>query len=121
MGCITFICIDKIINQDISSAELIYFDTVGVLGHLGAAMYTFDANVVILNVKAETRNPHKFNQIFNLAVFLSISLFMLFASICYYTYRADSQGIFTLTLPVNIFTIFLKIGVCFNALLSYPS
>jgi hypothetical protein len=56
MACILFFCIDKIIFKDVSHADLSYFDIYGVLGHLGIAMYTFDANVVVLNVKSESKN-----------------------------------------------------------------
>jgi solute carrier family 36 (proton-coupled amino acid transporter) len=45
---------------------------------------------------------------------------MSFASICYLTYRQYTQDIFVLSLPVQPFTIFIRICTCFNALCSYP-
>jgi amino acid permease len=45
---------------------------------------------------------------------------MTFASLCYLTYRDQTQDIFTMSLPVQPFTIFIRICTCFNALCSYP-
>ena len=47
------ICSSKAIKSDISETEYKVFDWHGVLGYIGVAMYTFDANVVVLNIKSE--------------------------------------------------------------------
>ena len=47
------ICSKKAFNNEISDTEFRWFDLSGVLGYIGIAMYTYDANVVVLNIKAE--------------------------------------------------------------------
>ena len=59
-------------------------------------------------------------RIFKKANTLSISMFMIFTSICYYTYRDESQDLFTMTLPMNLISNLVRIGVSFNAMFSYP-
>jgi hypothetical protein len=83
-------------------------------------MYTFDANVVVLNVKAEAKNQDQYTKIFIAALIFALSLFMVFASVCYYAFRQEAQDMFTMSLPLNVFTIMIKLGVCINALFSYP-
>ena len=53
MFMILGICLKKTINNQISDTEFRWFDLSEVLGYIGIAMYTFDANVVVLNIKAE--------------------------------------------------------------------
>jgi hypothetical protein len=98
----------------------VLFDTMGFFGHLGLAMYTFDANVVVLNVKAEAKNQRSYYKLFLTALIFSITLFNVFASVCYYAFREDAKDMFTLSLPLSVFTVIIKLGVCINALFSYP-
>ena len=66
---------------------MIWFDVIGILGHIGLAMYTFDGNVVILNVRAESKNQKDYPRIFKYALITSLTIFMVFATICYSTYK----------------------------------
>ena len=50
------ICSKKTINNDVSETEFRWFNFYEVLGYIGVAMYTYDANVVVLNIKAEAEN-----------------------------------------------------------------
>lgn len=92
----------------------------GVFGHIGVAMFVFEGNAVIMNVRAETKNKKQYPKILVLAIVSTLSLFMVFALICYLTFGEDTNSILTLSLPVNGFSIFVITCVCVNALCSYP-
>ena len=120
MICILSICTSKAANNDISDTEFKWFDLGGVLGYIGVAMYTYDGNVVVLNLKAEAESEKQYLKIFRKATVFSISVFMVFTTVCYYAYREDSQDMFTMTLPMDTLSNLVRLGVCFNAMFSYP-
>ena len=45
---------------------------------------------------------------------------MIFTVICYYTYREEARDMFTMTLPMDAISNIVRIGVCINAMFSYP-
>jgi len=83
-------------------------------------MFVFEGNAVIMNVRAETIHKDRYPRILFYAILSTISLFMVFASICYATYRDTTNEIFVINLAITPFTIFIRACVCFNALCSYP-
>lgn len=92
-----------------------------MLGHIGVAMFVFEGNAVIMNVRAETKDINRYPYILNGAILFTVVLFMSFASLCYLTYRDLTLPIFTMSLlPITPFTIFIRMCTCFNALCSYP-
>ena len=109
-----------IANHEAVYTDLKYFDVLGMFGHIGVAMFVFEGNAVIMNVRAEAINKDKYPMILNLAIVTTISLFMVFASVCYITYRDSVNDIFVLSLKLSAFTIFIRLCTCFNALCSYP-
>lgn len=80
-------CFNKLANHDAVYTDVKYFDFLGMFGHIGVAMFVFEGNAVIMNVRAETINKDRYPVILNLAIVTTISLFMVFASVCYITYR----------------------------------
>lgn len=120
MIIIVILCSIKAINHEISETEFKLFNWNSVFGYIGVAMYTFDANVIVLNIKSEAINAQRYMSIFYHATIFSICLFMVFTSICYYTYREEAKDIFTMTLPMNAISNVVRIGVCINAMFSYP-
>ena len=58
-----------------------------MLGHIGVAMFVFEGNAVIMNVRAETKDINRYPIILNGAILFTVVLFMSFASLCYLTYR----------------------------------
>jgi len=75
-----------------SSEELVYFDFWKVVGRMGLAMYLFDGTAMIVNVSAEAGPVmrKRYPKILMKAIIFDLTLFILFASICYYVYREDS-------------------------------
>ena len=64
-----------------------YFDISGMLGHIGVAMFVFEGNAVIMNVRAETKNQKAYPNLLKGAILFTVLLFMSFATICYLAYR----------------------------------
>lgn len=56
MIIIVILCSMKAINHEISETEFKLFNWNSVFGYIGVAMYTFDANVIVLNIKSEAIN-----------------------------------------------------------------
>ena len=84
-------------------------------------MYIFDGNAVVINIRGEARDKHKYHSILIKAVCFALGLFIVFASICYSVFREESKPIFSMNLtPVTPFVIFIFICICINALTSYP-
>ena len=97
------------------------FDIKEFFGNIGVAMFVFEGNACVINVRAETINTDKYPKILTMAVTTVITLFMIFATIAYVTYKGDCDPIFVLSLkPVNGFVTFIYFCVCINAFISYP-
>lgn len=113
-------CINLFANHEAVYTPINYLDVGGMFGHIGVAMFVYEGNAVIMNVRAETKNINLYPSILKGAILFTILLFMSFASLCYLTYRDQTQDIFTMTLPIQPFTIFIRLCTCFNAMCSYP-
>ena len=87
MVCIFGYCINKFATHTAVYSDINYFDFGGMMGHIGVAMFVFEGNAVIMNVRAETKNIHQYPQILRAAIICTVVLFMSFASLCYLTYR----------------------------------
>jgi len=87
MLCMFGYCFDKLATHDAVYTDLKYFDFLGMIGHIGVAMFVFEGNAVIMNVRAEAKDKKKYPLMLNLAIVSTITLFMVFASVCYVTYR----------------------------------
>ena len=97
------------------------FDLGGVLGHIGVAMFVFEGNAAILNVRAECRNQAAFPKLLSTAIISVLTLFMAFSVVAYFVYKQDSNPIFVLNLsPINGLVSFIYFCVCFNCFISYP-
>ena len=55
MISITAYCSTKLANHTSNPDPLKVFDVAGFFGHIGVAMFVFEGNAVILNVRAETK------------------------------------------------------------------
>ena len=113
-------CVNLFANHEAVYSDLNYFDFAGMMGHIGVAMFVFEGNAVIMNVRAETKNINQYPRILYMAIVFTVVLFMSFASLCYVTYRDQTLPIFVMSLPISPFTIFIRLCTCFNALCSYP-
>ncbi len=95
MLCIFGFCINLFATHQAETSPINYFDFGGMMGHIGVAMFVFEGNAVIMNVRAETKNKDQYPQILKYSILFTVCLFMSFASLCYITYRDKTEDIFT--------------------------
>ena len=101
--------------------ELEVFNVYQFFGNIGVAMFVFEGNAVVINVRAETINQHKYPKILTTAVGAVITLFMVFSMVGYATYKGDCNSIFVLNFePINGYITFIFACVCINCFISYP-
>ena len=56
MLCIFTYCFNMIATDQAVTSPLKLFDVAGMFGHIGVAMFVFEGNAVIMNVRNETKN-----------------------------------------------------------------
>lgn len=101
--------------------EVKTWDTVAFFGHLGLAMFAFEGNGVVLNIRNETRNKQKYPTILILAMSLLIFIYMLNALLCYFAFGPKVHDFVTLDLtPLNGLAITMISLFILNAMTSYP-
>ena len=87
MICMFGFCINLFLTNQYVHTPINLFDFSGMVGHIGVAMFVFEGNAVIMNVRAETKNQKAYPTILRSAIIFTVLLFMTFATICYLTYR----------------------------------
>ena len=124
MLCIFYYSFSQIAIGGVTShhSELKLFDFYSIMGRIGLAMYIFDGNAIVVNIRAEANEKKKYYpRILIKAIVFSLVLFVCFATICYSVYREDTHPIFTMSLtPINSMVAFIILCICVNALTSYP-
>ena len=84
-------------------------------------MFVFEGNAVVVNIRAETINQHKYPTILFTATAAVISLFIIFATVGYSVYKDDCDPIFVLNFnPMSWYVATIIFGVCINCFISYP-
>ena len=80
--------IGKIKSGDYAKdSELKFFDPVGVFSNIGIAVFCFEGNGVVINLRAEAKQKKSYFLILKFAVLTVITWYMVLASICYFTFR----------------------------------
>ncbi len=111
----------KIHNDEQVAGELKVFDAFQTFGNIGVAMFVFEGNAVVINVRAETINQDRYPKLLTSATVTVILMFMIFALIAYSVYGEDCNSIFVLNLqPINGLVTFIYLCVCINCFISYP-
>ena len=88
----------KIHDDEQVPGSLKVFDVAEFFGNIGVAMFVFEGNACVINVRAETINQHKYPKILTSAVTSVLTLFMIFSMVAYVTYKEDCNPIFVLSL-----------------------
>lgn len=120
MLCFFGYCFDLFATGGYSSSPLIAWDTAGVFGHIGVAMFVFEGNAVVMNVRAEARHQKAYPKILIWSIVTTLSLFMAFAMVTYFTYRSETMDIVAKNLPIDGLGIFIRVCMWVNAMCSYP-
>ena len=101
--------------------DLKVFAFAQVEGNIGVAMFVFEGNAVVINLKAEAKNKDAYSLILASSVMAVLAVFAVFACFAYYVFRSETNPIFTLSLyPINGLVTFVIVCVCVNAFISYP-
>jgi len=112
---------EKISNDEQVPGDLKIFDAYEFFGNIGVAMFVFEGNAVVINVRAETINQHRYPKILTSAIVFVISLFIIFAMVAYSVYKDTCNSIFVLNLtPINGYVTTIFVCCCINAFISYP-
>ena len=67
-------------------ADPVIFNPIGMLGNVGVAMFLYEGQAVITNMRAEAKNKEQYETVLKLALGTAIVLFIAFALLCYLTY-----------------------------------
>ena len=112
---------EKLARDEQVMGDLKVFDAYQTVGNLGVAMFVFEGNAVVINVRAETINQHKYPKILTSGIVSVLTLFMVFAIVAYATYKGDCNSIFVLNMqPITWYVTFVYFCVCINCFISYP-
>jgi hypothetical protein len=54
-----FFSFSQLVQGNTSNAPVVWFDLEGVIGRFGLAMYIFDGNAIVVNIRAEAREKKR--------------------------------------------------------------
>jgi len=111
---------DPSLPVDQGTCDIVVFDWQEVLGHIGFAMFVFEGNAAVVNVRAECKKPEDYPKVLTAAVVTMIVIFNIMSTIAYFTYVGQTNSILALNFVITPFTTFIIVCVCINALCSYP-
>jgi amino acid permease len=80
-------CGGKLHDGSYSHEEIKYFDVGQTFGFIGIAMFAFEGNGVVINLRSEAKDKKKYPRYLQLAVLTVICWYMILSIICYFTYR----------------------------------
>jgi uncharacterized protein with PQ loop repeat len=63
------------------------FNVKGTFSNIGIALFVFEGNGLILNLRANAQNKKNYPSILMKSIFILIIFYMTFASICYSAFR----------------------------------
>jgi solute carrier family 36 (proton-coupled amino acid transporter) len=115
-------CGNELATGKAPAGEIKIFEYAEFFGYVGIAMFSFEGNGIVINLKAAARNKSSYPNILRLAIVVIIIWYMILASISYVTYKDETgkKDYITQNLPITAFTIAIQILFCINALSSYP-
>lgn len=100
-------CSDQLATHKAPEGDIKVFDFAQFFGYVGIAMFSFEGNGIVINLKAATKNKHRYPSLLRYAITTIIIWYMILATVSYATYK-DQTGKFdyiTGNLPLNAFTI----------------
>jgi amino acid permease len=115
-------CSDTIASGHQVAGDMEVFNIKAFFGYIGIAMFAFEGNGVVINLKAEARDKNRYPVILQLAILSIIVWYMTIGTLSYATFKAETglHDYVTSNLPLSAFTIPINIFFCINTLTSYP-
>ena len=90
------------------------------MGYIGFAMFVFEGNAAVVNVRAECKDQKAYPKVLTAAIITMLVIFNIFSTVAYFTYAGQTNSILALNFEITPFTTFIIVCVCVNALCSYP-
>jgi amino acid permease len=115
-------CSSQISEGKVVDEPMKVFDPWQFFGYVGIAMFSFEGNGIVINLKAEARDKKKYPSLLRWSILTIIIWYMIISTIAYATYRgmAGKVDYITSLLPIGPLTIVINSLFCVNALTSYP-
>jgi amino acid transporter len=82
-------CIIYIVDENYPDVNLKPFNAKGTFSNVGIALFVFEGNGLILNLRANALNKKKYPSILIYSILILIIFYMTFASVCYEAFRKD--------------------------------
>lgn len=67
------------------------FDVSQFFGYIGIAMFSFEGNGIVINLKAAARNKRKFPSLLKAALLTIIIWYMILGTLSYVTYKQETE------------------------------
>ena len=104
-----------------AAGEMKVFDLKEVIANFGIAVFLFEGNAVVTNIRSETKNKHLFRRIVTISICLMLTVTIIFCFFGYYVYGKECKSIFTLALyPINGLVFFVLLCLSVNMFMCYP-
>jgi len=124
LGAIMLIgyCGNVLASGEAVVGSLKVFDIGQFFGYVGIAMFAFEGNGTVINLRAEARDPEGYPRILRSAVLTIIVCYMVLSTIAYWTYKSETgnNDYIVENLPLSAFTIVINALFCVTAITSYP-
>ena len=114
-------CSEQLATGNYPHEEVKVFDLNAVFGHVGIAIFLFQRNAIVINVRAETKHRHRYPKLLYWAVICIILWYFLISLVSYFTFRSELKSYVTYNLiPDNLVSILTNLFFSINTLTSYP-
>ena len=80
---------NKLAKDEEVKGDLKVFDFFAFFGNIGVAMFVFEGNAVVINVRSEAKNQNKYGRILTSAIMTILTIFMIFSTFGYYVYKDE--------------------------------
>jgi amino acid permease len=84
-------CSNQLVTNQAPSGEVKVFDISQFFGYVGIAMFAFEGNGIVINLKAATLNKQRYPSLLRFAMVTIIVWYMILATVSYATYK-DQTG-----------------------------
>jgi len=98
MICIFYYCMDMLIEGTSVQGDVNYFNLGGIFGHIGVAMFVFEGNACVVNIRDESIDKQSFPRVLTAGVFSTLALFVVFGTVAYLAFLDQSNPIISTNL-----------------------
>lgn len=111
---------EEFINEPELHKDIKYLNVTNMPLFFGIAVFNFEGNGVILNIKASMKHPEEFIKIQKNIIITVIVMLIVFGCFSYEAFGEQIEDMVTMNLPHNNLTTSVQLLYCFGLLGSYP-